>query len=134
MKAPLVLVISILLLGSCHQTPQPAAADISAVPIPPLHLSGRSYTFGPQMDTANCKAIAACDCCETNILFTDEHQFIAIFLCLFDNTYAHGRYRIEGDKVYLAFEGQKVNEITNITVHADTIATHGDTTLSETMR
>lgn len=131
MKASLILVVTTLLLSACHpsQPVEVSSASISPI-IPPLHMAGQSYTFGPQMDTTNCKVIAACDCCETQVLFPNDHEFVAIFLCLQDNTYAHGTYRIEGDKVYLSFEGKKVDDITDFVMHGDTLAKHGDTTLT----
>ena len=124
MKKILVILLLSTWLSACHDSHTSAvitSANPTAVAIPALHLRGQWYRFGPQMDTSECKALAPCDCCVTDIVFVDERRFVAIFLCLQDDTYAHGSYRIDGDRVYLSYEGKKVDVLSDFVMPTDTL-------------
>jgi hypothetical protein len=123
MKRILVLLILTVSLNSCYQRQSTSHAHhASSDSIPTINLMGKSYRFGPVLNDTTCKVEAPCDCCATDILFTDEHRFIAIFLCLQDDTYAHGSYRIDANRVYLSFEGKKVDYLTDMQVHYDSLS------------
>jgi hypothetical protein len=136
MKRAIPFIALILMLGACRQPSPNGNAALSKTdsiaPVPPLHVAGQSYRFGPSIDTSTCKVQAPCDCCVTDIAFPDDKHFVAIFYCLEDNTYAHGTYRIDGDKVYLDYYPKKVDELTDLMANADTLAQHGDTLVSKT--
>ena len=131
MKILFPLIITLLFIGSCHSGNAPSGnqATLHQVDdsIPPLKLSGSLYRFGPQMDTILCKYEAPCDCCMTDLLFTDEKRFIAIFYCLTENTYAQGSYRVVNNKVYISFNGYKVEEISDMTAYNDSAAVSNNT-------
>lgn len=134
MKNILLCCALLFLLAACRQPSQNSSATVSKTdsiaPIPPLHLSGQSYRFGPSIDSTNCKINAPCDCCVSDIAFADDNKFVAVFYCLFDDTYAHGTYRIDGDKVYLDYAPKKVDLLTDMMLNADTLVQHGDTTVT----
>ncbi|MBS1594198.1 MAG: hypothetical protein JST90_07720 [Bacteroidetes bacterium] len=85
---------------------------------------GPHLSFGPTLNDTACSIESPCDCCASDILFSDEHHFIAIFWCLQDNTYAHGTYSIEGGQVYLQFEGKKVDYLSDMQLYYDSLAQH----------
>lgn len=120
------LIISLI---SCRQPAvksSTVATPISAdtISISSSSLMGRIYHFGPTLNDTICSIESPCDCCASDILFSDEHHFIAIFWCLQDDTYAHGTYSIEGGQVYLQFEGKKVDYLSDMQVYYDSLAQH----------
>ena len=134
MKRTFTFIAFILLLSACRQPSQTVSASVSKTdsiaPVPALHVAGQSYRFGPSVDSTSCKVIAPCDCCVSDIAFADDKKFIAIFYCLHQDSYAHGTYRIDGDKVYLDFYPKLVDVITDMVVDADTLVVRGDTNVT----
>jgi hypothetical protein len=100
---------SVVLIGliSCDpKADNQTAKDTSEAKL--MNLAGQVFFFAPELDTTECVATGACDCCASHCLFLDESNFILISYCDSDEEYFSGTYKIDGNKVFLHYSDKKV--------------------------
>ncbi len=108
----------ILLLFSCN----PKTID-NSVKLNSLSLAvvGKLYFLAPELDSAKCQAIGACDCCAGNLLFLTDTTFVAADYCMYDDCYYKGTYVVIGNEILFQSDSLRVDKVTNEETERDTI-------------
>lgn len=72
-------------------------------------LSGKVFFIGPEIDSVNAEIVAACDCCASDLAFTDSTSFIYIERCLGGDVYVKGQYLTLGNLLFLRTDKEYVS-------------------------
>ncbi|MCA4897506.1 MAG: hypothetical protein ACK514_09550 [Bacteroidota bacterium] len=61
-------------------------------------------------DENECKTVAQCDCCASDLFFLNSRQFVMVSRCLYNDTYFSGTYSITERNLALTFSQKSVVE------------------------
>ena len=120
------IILLTLLIGlfACNtKTNSNRTEDNSALTTTIRSLAGQVYFFAPELDSASCEAIDACDCCASNVLFLDDTNFVTISYCESDEQIFRGTYKIDNYEVYLQYDSIEVDKEYNWEIQTDTTGT-----------
>ncbi|ALJ00738.1 hypothetical protein [Rufibacter tibetensis] len=77
-------------------------------PIGITDLKGKTFVLGGGIDENVCEIAEACDCCNADLMFITENQFVSDDLC--EGHYVRrGTYKLEGNKITLEFGAKLVS-------------------------
>lgn len=100
------LLIGILVLVGCYRGKDIEKIDNTQALIKPSLLINHLYILSISFDSINCQAYGECDCCSSLVYFLDDSTFIREDLCLFDDLYYKGKYKI--DKNQIIFNSESI--------------------------
>ncbi|RZJ65736.1 MAG: hypothetical protein EOO50_12615 [Flavobacterium sp.] len=86
-------------------------------------VSGKTFSFGPELIAETCEISAECDCCGSDFLFLDDSRFVVVAYCLEGDTFLKGKYEVVGSKIKMTYEGEMIVQETNWEKEADSTKT-----------
>ncbi len=69
------------------------------------YLNGKTFSFGPTLDSNSCQSEKYCDCCASHIIFIDSFQFIDISYCENSEYFSSGTYVLNDSTLILESSG-----------------------------
>lgn len=105
----LVCFLALLIIGCTSAPNNKELPKAPYVLLKPKDIKGQLFLFGPELDTANCRADGGCDCCMDNLYFIDETHFIRRLYCVEGDDVVSGVYKITGNKVVLTYDKTAVS-------------------------